>query len=914
MKYKSRGEMNPNKKNISEIYQELETDPIKGLTSTQATQRLHNIGKNELVAEKSPSIFYIFFSQFADPLIYLLLSAAGIIFLVGQSLDAFIIGGILIFNAIIGTIQEKRTENILHSLQTLFSCNSIVVRDGVTKIIASNELVPGDIIHITAGDKVPADARIISSTNLSLDESILTGESHPVEKSHDNAQSIFYGTHVVSGQATAVVFATGSTTQGGQIHKSIETINTSTPLKKELETLAHWILMFVLVICSSLFIIGLITHKPIIDLLTMLTALFICIVPEGLPVVMTLVLISGAYKMAQHNILIKNLKALEGLGRVNVIITDKTGTLTRNEMVVSNVFVDGKNLTVSGSGYLAQGIIENQNEHKTSLNAIAQACMLLNDTTIQFNPTTHTCTLKGDPTQAAAFIFAQKIVGQASMPHNIKPTFTIPFDSAYRYKAVFYTHNESNMVDVLGAPEVILAACNNASADINLQLEKYLAQGYRVVAVAQKNYSNPSSNHLAMPGIAKDEGRDAWVERQNIATSDLTFLGLLAISDEPRENLDGIIKQVNDAGIQIIMATGDHLETAVHIGQKVGIIQNAEHSITGQEFAQLNDQQALELLQHNFVCARFSPQDKLRLVQLFHQHNKIVATTGDGINDVPALVASDVSIAMGSTGAQLTQQASDIILLQDSFENIVYAIQEGRSMFFALRRTVLYFLTSNMGEVLIVFFALIMSLPLPLLPAQILWLNLITDGFLDVALAMEPNHETTLIPSSQKLQQTKQRINRRSSPKKGYAQTSGKIFDTAIIYKMFYLSLPMSLIGLVTFMSMYQTDIALARTLTLVTLAMFQWFNALNCRSETKSIFQIGLFSNFWLMIATAAVFSLQFLVIYAPFMQHIFKTVPLTLNHWTYAITIPSCVLIIEELRKFIVRRFWTSQDQSSL
>ncbi len=888
--------MNSNNNNLLQIYQQLETNPTQGLTAAQAQDRLQRIGKNELPAEKSPSIFFIFLSQFADPLIYLLLSAAAIIFFVGQSLDAFIIGGILIFNAIIGTIQEKRTENILQSLQTLFSCNSIVIRDGISQAITNKELVPGDIIHLAPGDKVPADAIIITAANFSADESILTGESHPVEKLITD--TIFSGTHVISGQATAVVFATGNSTQGGQIHSSVESINTSTPLKKEMETLAHWILIFVLIICSSLFIIGLITHKPIVDLLTMLTALFICIVPEGLPVVMTLVLISGAYKMAQRNILVKNLKALEALGRVNVIITDKTGTLTRNEMIVSNVFVDGKNLTVSGSGYLPQGVVENQTEHQTSLNAIAQTCTLLNDTTIQFDEKTNKFVINGDPTQAAAFIFAQKISGQKVTPHNITPSYTIPFDSAYRYKAVFYTENESNMVAVLGAPEVILAACDNNSPEITLQLQNYLAQGFRVVAVARKNYFKSSSNDLATPDRAES---NAWVDYQNIATSNLTFLGLLAISNEPRENLATIIKQVNDAGIQIIMATGDHAETALYVAKKVGIVTTHTKIITGQEFAQFNDLQAFELLQHNFVCARFSPQDKLRLVQLLHQHNKIVATTGDGINDVPALVASDVSIAMGSTGTQLTKQASDIILLQDSFENIVHAIQQGRSMFYALRRTVLYFLTSNMGEVLIVFFALIMNLPLPLLPAQILWLNLITDGFLDVALAMEPNHETTLL-------QTDHRKNPLLSPKKGHAQTSGTIFDTNIIYKMFYLSLPMSLIGLVTFISMYQTDMALARTLTLVTLAMFQWFNAFNCRSETKSIFQIGLFSNFWLMVATAAVFSLQLLVVYAPFMQHIFKTVPLTLHHWMYAIGVSSSVLIIEEVRKLIVCRFFTS------
>lgn len=874
-------------KTLSKIYQELDTNPLTGLTSEQAEISLLKYGNNELKSKKSTSIFSIFFLQFADPLIYLLVAAAGIIFIAGQSLDAFIIGGILMFNAVIGTIQEKRTEKILDGLQSFFICESVVIRNSIPKIISSKLLVPGDIIHLSAGEKIPADARLITSTNLTVDESMLTGESTPANKFAieiqgnvgiaDQVNILFSGTHIISGQATAVIFGTGKDTQVGTIHKSIESINTNTPLKQELEYLSTWILAFAFVICTSLFIIGLITHKPIIDLLVMLTALFICVVPEGLPVVITLVLISGAYKMAQRNVLVKHLKAVEALGRVNVIITDKTGTLTRNEMIVTNVFVDGQTLAVTGSRYFINGTIEKQDQHQTSLKKIAYACALLNDTTIDFDENTKNFNIKGDPTQAAAFVFAQKISQSIKLLiEQVTSVYTIPFDSIYKYKAIFYHDDQSLVVSVIGAPEVVLAACSNISKDVSVQLEKYLSQGSRVIALAQKTYKKGEESSFA--------------DYQKIASSNLTFLGLIAISDEPRENLFSIIQHVHDAGIQIIMATGDHRETALYVAKKVGIVDNDKNIMTGQDFAQMSDEQAIILLQNNFVCARFSPQDKLRLVHIFHQDKKIVATTGDGINDVPALVASDISIAMGNTGTQLTQQASDIILLQDSFENIVYAIQQGRNMFKALRRTVLYFLTSNTGEVLIVFFALIINIPLPLLPSQILWLNLITDGFLDVALAMEPEHDSILLNASH--------------------EKNAKIFDANIMYKMLYLSLPMSLIGLGTFLYLYKTDLALARTLTLVTLAMFQWFNAFNCRSETKSIFQIGLLSNFWLLIATLTVLLLELLVIYVPFMQQIFNTVPLSLHHWIYAVGVSSSILIIEESRKYITQRFFTSSN----
>ncbi len=351
--------------------------------------------------------------------------------------------------------------------------------------------------------------------------------------------------------------------------------------------------------------------------------------------------------------------------------------------------------------------------------------------------------------------------------------------------------------------------------------------------------------------------------------------------DEPRTVVHSVIEQVQNAGIQIIMATGDHAQTAVYIAKKTGIMSDETKIITGDQLASMTDAQAIDRLQGNFVCARLSPDDKVRLVHLFHQQQKIVVMTGDGNNDVPALAAADISIATKSCATQLAQQASDIILLDDSFENIVYAIKQGRSMVQALRRTILYFLTSNTGEVLIIFFALVGNLPLPLLPSQILWLNLITDGFLDMALAMEPDHVTTL-----------QKIDTKLQP---------KIFEMTTIIKMFYLSLPMSIAGLITFVSLYQTDIALARTLTLVTLSLFQWFNALNCRSLEKSVWTIGLFSNFWLVVASITVLILQIIVLYVPFAQQIFSTVPLSLNQWIYAIIVASSVLIMEEIRKRI-------------
>lgn len=874
-------------KNISDIYQELATNSTTGLTSEQAQQFLLKYGKNELQAKKSSSIFYIFFLQFADPLTYMLFGAAAIIFFADKPLDAMIIIGILLFNAIVGTIQEKRIEKVLDGLQLLFTCDSLIIRDKKQQIISSSLIVPGDLIILSAGDKIPADARIISATNLTTDESTLTGESTLSEKNSEQISQndvelsqqsniLFAGTYVVTGHAKAIIFATGKKTLAGNIHGSMEKINTDTPLKRDLAILSYWILIFIGIMCTSLFIIGLLTEKPMVDLLVMITALFICVIPEGLPIVLMIICVSGAYKMAQKNVLVKQLKAIETLGRIDLIITDKTGTLTNNAMMVNNVFVDGEMLEVSGTSYFIKGSVKNQEVHQASLDKIAIACALINDTQIEFDQKLKLFKIIGNPTQAASFIFAQKINQKITeIAQDYKIIHFSPFDLTTKYSAVFCEKNGSNVAFIFGAPDIILPACQN-NPDVQKALDYYLTQGSRVLTVAQKTYTQT---------IKEDS-----LCYHDFLTFDLEFLGLLAMNDEPRENINDAINQINKANIQIIMATGDHQQTAAFIAKKIGIVHDDTNMILGLDFEKLTDIQAFNLMNNkNFVCARFLPQDKLRLVQLFRNQGMVVAMIGDGINDVPALIASDVSIAMGTIGSQLTKQSADIVLMNDSFENIIHAIQQGRDIFHAVRRTLLYFLTSNAGEVFIIFFALACSIPLPLLPSQILLLNLITDGFLDAALAMEPiNYTSTQL-----------------APK-----TVSTVFDRTIIYKTLYLALPVSLISLATFLSIYKTDLELARTLTFVTMIMLQYANALNCRSEKKSIFHIGLFSNYWFNIATIIIFLLQIIIVYTPILQYIFKTVPLSLNHWVYAVVISSSVLIVEEMRKYLVQRFYISSN----
>ena len=864
---------------IQHICTALETNIQTGLSAKQAEDRLQKYGVNHIAHHQPPSIFSIFFSQFKDPLIFLLLIASGIIFFVGQYLDGCIIIGILLFNALIGTIQERRTDMLLQGLKEYLISEALVTRDSKKQILENTKLVPGDIVIIKAGEKVPADCRLVETNNFSVDESVLTGEAQaigkrpdPIEQEdaplYDQNNMIFQGTYVLTGYATAIVTATGSETQTGKLHKEVADISTHSPLQEDLEKLSSFILMLSIIICSSLFIIGLAADKSIIELFSMLTALFICIVPEGLPLVMTLVLITGAHRMAKKNILVKHLKAIEGLGRANVIVVDKTGTLTKNEMMVSSIFTHNDIATVTGDGYYPQGDIAASPDQLPLLHEIGVASLLLNDTQIEFVERLGTFKIKGDPTQAAATVFAQKLgLSEQELLQQFTIHHTIPFDSTHRYKAVFFSENESKASKffMMGSPDVIISHCSQVSLQAHQALQVFLSKGLRVVALASGSYQTHPEHAL---GYKKLLGKD------------LSFLGFLAIEDGIRDNLKSIIRIAKNSGIKIIMATGDHKTTAQYIADQVGIWQPGDSVITDIEFAKLTQKKFAQISSNLTVCARFSPQDKLHLIQMLKTQGYIVAMTGDGVNDVPSLVASDVSIAMGNIGTELTKQSADIILLQDSFKNIIDAIIQGKNIFLTLRRTILYYLTSNATEVFIMFFSLAWNLPLPLLAAQVLWMNLITDGLLDIALAMEPDQNKTLTRCTSKPQY---------------------LLNRSMIVKMFITAIPVSIACLSIFMYYQETDLALARTMTLLTLAMFQWFNAWNCRSFKHSIFSIGLFTNKWLVIASGAVLTLQIALVYAPWLQIIFRTVPISLAQWAIILAVSSSILIIEECRKAI-------------
>jgi len=726
------------KVSISELLQSLKTSSINGLSHSQVEERQKQYGKNALPEQKPEPWALIFIRQFQNPLIYILLIAALIILVMGhEKLDAFIISGVLLFNAIIGTIQEGRTRAILESLKHFIKTQSVVIRDGQREIVDDEQLVPGDMVIIQAGERISADMRIVQAQQLMVDESVLTGESRPVLKQprelgslqsaiHDQEYMLFKGTYVNQGTGIAVVVTTGVATQIGSIHQAISMLEAQMPLRAELERLFYFILLFIFVLCIVLLAIGLLQGMPFQELLVMLTALFICVIPEGLPVVLTLVLVSGVYRMAKKQILIKNLQAVEGLGRIQVIIVDKTGTLTRNEMMVTTVCIHNKQWNVTGQGYMPEGIVTHEGASiDESVKELGIIGTVLNNSEIDFDVDKKTYTIKGDPTEAALTVLGKKLgLHKPELLKTYNLHSAIPFDSQNQYHAGSIEYNNTHELWMIGAPEKIIAGC--ADAEINFTCyNNLLEQGLRVIAFAKYSLQNAV------------ELTDSYIQKL-FQEKKLQLIGYCGMSDSVRAEVPSVLQKARNAGLKIIMATGDHTQTALKVAQQVGIYKQSDQHISGAQFKNMSNEQLRKGLSNTTVYSRVTPADKLRLVKAYKESGQLVAMTGDGVNDAPSLVAANIGIAMGKGGTQVAQDAADIILLDDSFVNIVNAIKQGRHIFYTLKRVISYFFATNLGEILIVLFALLANLPLPLTAAQILWLNLVTDGFLDVALSMEP--------------------------------------------------------------------------------------------------------------------------------------------------------------------------------
>lgn len=892
--------MEPYQQTIDQIEQHFSTHRTSGLTTHQVDERLRMYGANHMPLGLVRSWYTIFFKQFNNPLIYLLVVSAALIFFIGNDhLEPFIIIGVLLFNAIIGTIQEGKAESIVASLHRFIKTECVVIRNGVRVIVPERDLVPGDLIFIQEGQCVPADARLLLVYDLCVDESVLTGEAGTQYKvvapltgdkgiaEQDNM--VFKGTYIMSGSGYACVVATGIKTQFGMINKVVTEINTEPPLYYKMEQLSYQILWGAIIACISLFLIGWFLGKSLTELFVMLTALFICIVPEGLPIIVMLVLISSAYRLARCGILVRNLVGVEGLGRVNVVILDKTGTLTKNELMVSLVCTASGEYRCSGQGYCNEGALLyhgapiNHDQVADDVRDLAIASRLMNNAEIIYIEKYDTFEVKGDPTEASLAIFAHKVgVDDLLRDVNMQKIGEIPFDQEKKMHVGFFSvgTDDDVIAYMIGAPEALLARTQHQAAFFTKELHGHLDDGLRMVGVAKKIIARADWDRSVADSSAslKMVAFDQWLY-------DIQLLGLLGMQDTLRTDAAEAIEGLRELGIQVIMATGDHLKTAEYIARQVDLYRIGDMAINGTALSQFSDHELTERISGITVYGRLSPDQKMRIIKAFHDQGLLVAMTGDGINDVPSLVVADIGIAMGKIGTEVAKRASDLVLLQDSLVAMVYGVKEGRHVFICLRRIMLYFFSTNLGEFFIILFALMAGYPLPITPGQILWLNLVTDGFLNMSLSMEPIDESEL----------------------HHAQTRNNdvLIDRKMVLVMMVMAVTMGLGSVYLFSCYYQQDIRYARTVTMITMVLYQWFNAWNCRSFYRSLFTMDMTSNRWLLGAAAFVLFLQWVMVYTQPFQFVFSTVPLSLYTWLEIGLVAGSIVLVEEIRKGLVRRF---------
>ncbi|MCI0542746.1 HAD-IC family P-type ATPase [bacterium] len=883
-------------KTLPQIFEELHTSE-RGLGSEEAARRLTEYGPNALPEGKREHGFIIFLRQFKSPLIYVLLAAGVIVFVNGETADAVIILAVLLFNAVIGTFQEGRAQNILLALNRFTEAKATVLRDEKEIIILDKEIVPGDIILLEEGEKVPADARIVHSRDMRVDEAALTGESEPVRKIDgtlpganipisDQKNMLFRGTNILRGGGKAIVYATGENTEIGKIAKEVGGINTEIPLQADIRALSQMIIKAVGVISVVLFFAGIMMGIGAKDMFATVVSLAVSVIPEGLPVVMTIVLAVGVFRMSKRNALVKKMHAVEALGQARVVAVDKTGTLTKNEMVIQKVYVDGKIFDIGGSGYEPAGVVRLQENaidpanHPELLLAgkIAAYCA---SARVIFSEEKKLWQISGDPTEAAMLVLAQKLgFHKDDVEREAAFLAEIPFSYELKYHTTLHQDGEKKILTVVGAPEKVLELCDTVWH--NGKNEQLSAAGKQALEDALLHMSEDG---LRIVALSKAEEIPEPLDAKNLGR--LTFVGFFGMRDGLRPEVKEAVESALLAGIRVVMITGDHKATARAIAKEAGIYREGDTVLTGAEIDILSEKEFIGKLSGTSVFARVTPEHKLKIVMGFKSRGEIIAMTGDGVNDAPSLVAADLGVAMGKIGTEVAKEASDIVLLDDNFATIVAAVEEGRSIYKTLKKVILYLFSTSAGEVLAIGGSLFLGLPLLLLPAQIIWLNFITDGFLVAALAMEPKEKGLL---------------------RGYFKRPKKYFlDALMIRRIFIMGIPM-MIGSILLFNQYVEgswgDLAKASTIALTTLAVFQWFNAWNCRSEKLSVFRTNPFSNLYLVGATVLVILFQLLALYHPVMQDILHTTSLSLSEWLMIIPVAFSVIVVEEVRKFLARR----------
>jgi len=859
----------------AEIARALGTDLKTGLALEEARARFEKSGPNELREKKRRPPLAIFFAQFEGLIIWVLIVASLVSGFLGEWLDALAILAIIVLNAVLGLIQEFRAEKSLAALKKLSAPSSKVIRAGAMSVVPARELVSGDLVELEAGDHVPADGRVVWHTaNFTVQESSLTGESSPVNKTDlvleendlplaDRANIVYMGTAIVSGKGRAVIVETGMRTELGRIAGLIQEIKKeTTPLQKRLEEFGKWIIYLCFILVAAVFGLELLRGGRVMEMFLTSVSLAVAAIPEGLPAVVTIALALGVQRMVRRHVLIRKLPSVETLGCATVICSDKTGTLTKNEMTVRTVWTSRRTFEVTGAGYepegefLADGQTVRPGENPDLLASLAAGVLCNNARLTEENGA---LTVFGDPTEIAILSAAAKAgVWKSEQEASLGLVEEIPFDSERKKMTIIRRAGRDYAAFTKGAPDILLGDCARILEDGR---ERLLTPGDRDrIAGANNDLSGRALRVLAV--ARKSMEKEPHSYEAAVIERDLTFCGLIAMIDPPRPEVKDAIDKCRSSGIRTVMITGDHKNTAVAIARELGFFGSASVALTGEEVDRLTDAELDRTVEEVAVYARVSPEHKLRSVRAWRRKGEIVAMTGDGVNDAPAVKEADIGVAMGITGTDVTKEVSDMVITDDNFASIVAAVEEGRGIYDNIKKFIHYLLSCNAGEILVMFVASLVALPVPLLPIQILWVNLITDGLPALALGVDPVDPKIM----------------GRPPRKPHEPVITRARAWLMMSQGAFIAF-CSLSAFVYVLSFEKEGIGRARTAALAVLTCSQLFHSFSCRNQKESLFKLGVFGNPGLLLANSASFLLQLSIIYVPFLQPVFKTQALGLG-----------------------------------